>query len=337
MLATEALGAPPVRTRLFASSSGRTAIVYFTYASGPCGGALTCNFRGPIKVPPGFAQTEVFLSGVEWEAAGQADPLSQVAATVQRLSYDSTAGALEIGINASLTTQTRQSYSYILTFVVILTQAGVASFVPISTGCAGVGNCRIVRSVPGAVPAGMKYIGLATYNWHLGTQGGDILLNALSGHQDGLKIAPPNVDVEYRCVMQDARARNRMFCEWGAKVIAFDPSEMEQNGSTIFPQYTFLGLNTPNRHAWINQSASPSQAKLSGFLDAFEGLSLWYATGMQNAVWRIESSAKNHALTLSAPGIALTEYGMFLGTAFGNSVGAASYSYQESRAFGFLK
>lgn len=334
--AADAFSAPPTRIQRFKSSSGRTIIEYYAYSSGPCGGPTSCNFRGFITVPAGFPEAEVFLSGVRLEAGVQADRVSQIAATVNRFRYDSATGALEVGVTASLVTQSRQAFSYVATFVVILTQPGVASYSPISTGCAGVASCRITRSLPAAVPAGMTYIGLATQNWNLGAAG-DIPLNAVSGHLDGIQINPPSVDVEYLCVMQDARARNRMFCEWGAKVIAFDPAEMEPHGSPIFPQYTFVGMNTPNRHAWVNHSPSPSHTPIAGFLDAFEGLSLWYGAGIQNPIWLVDSSAGNFAISVTAPDTALTEYGIFLGTAFGNQVSAAHYSFQGSRAFGFLK
>lgn len=342
VLAPEADAASPQLAQQFRSSSGRTAIEYFTYDSGTCGAGLPCNFRGSIKVPAGFDQVEVFLSGFKLEAAKQSDALSQVMATVTKHRYVVATGELELSISAVLNTRSGQNYSYNIGFVVILTESALAQFTQVGGGCAGVASCRIKRTIPAAVPAGMKYIGFATQNWHLGSHSGPLLVNTLSAHQDGLTVQSPVVNLNYLCVMRDGRGKNRMFCEWGAKVIAFDPAEMEQNGSSIFPQYAFMSWGSNVRHLWTEQSSSPSRRPIAGFFDAFEGLTLTYQTfpytpGIQNPIWLIESSAGNFSVSGVAPDTALTEYGIFLGTKFGNYTTTRQYGHQESRAFGFLR
>jgi hypothetical protein len=221
-----------------------------------------------------------------------------------------------------------------------LTDPSVASFSQISSGCVGTARCTISRSLATAVPAGMQNIGLATNDWDIGSDSGPLRLNALSAHIDGLTVSPPTVNLNYLCVMQDATGQNRMFCEWAAKIVAFAPSEMEQNGSFIFPQYTFLGQNIASRQAGPVQDASPSGAKISGFLDAFEGASLFYdplspnPAATDNVIWWIEAFADSFAVT--APSAASRGYGVFLGTKFGDTLAAAPFDYQVSRAFGFL-
>jgi len=340
--AATASAATPMLTQKFVSSSGRTAILYFTYDAAPCGGGVACGFRGTIKVHKGYEQAEVFLSGFRLEGLMQADAVSQANATVQKFRYDAVSGAMEVGVGSGIVTASGQQYATSVTFVVLLTRGGVASFMPISTGCAGVASCAITRSLPGAVPAGMQYIGLATSNWSLGSGSGPLVLNTLSGHIDALTVTQPQVDLRYLCMMRDGAAANRMWCEWSAKVVAFDPAEMEQNGSSLFPQYTFVGWNTPSRHAWTEHATSPSHSRLTGFLDAFEGLTLTYQTfpsvpGTQNPVWLIESMASNFRIDPNAADTALTDYGIFLGTKFGNSATAQNYAYQLSRAVGFLR
>lgn len=140
--------------------------------------------------------------------------------------------------------------------------------------------------------------------------------------------------MDYLCALHDAQRQTKMYCEWGAKVIAFDPSEMAQNGSPIFPQYTFIGVHTPSRQAWIEHAPDPAGNPLPGFFDALEGLSLGYTGARQHPVWWVEGSATKFAVSGST---ALTRYGIFLGTQFGNSTTAAPYVYQMSRAFGFLQ
>jgi hypothetical protein len=140
---------------------------------------------------------------------------------VRKLRYDAGSGELEMSLSAWLTTQSQQKYSYSATFVVVLTNSSVAKFSPISTGCDGVDSCRIVRSEPAAIPNGMQYIGLATQHWDLGSHSGPLVLNMLSGHQDGLTVKPPEVDVEYVYAMHSAKLGNsKMYCEWGATLIA---------------------------------------------------------------------------------------------------------------------
>jgi len=340
--AATASAATPTLTRKFLSSSRRTAILYFTYDASPCGGGVACGFRGVINVYKGYDVAEVFLSGFRLEALAQADAVSQVNATAQKFNYDPATGAMEVGVNSGVATASGQQYATSVTFVVLLTRNGVASFTPISSGCAGVASCSITRSLPGAVPAGMKYIGLATSNWSLGSGSGPLVLNTLSGAIDALTVSAPQVDLRYLCMMQDGSAANRMWCEWSAKVVAFDPAEMEQNGSSVFPQYTFLAWNTPSLQAWTEHATSPSHARIRGFLDAFEGLTLTYQTfpsvpGAQNPVWLIESTASNFRIDPNAADTALTDYGIFLGTKFGNALTAQNYAYQFSRAVGFLR
>ncbi|MDQ6652468.1 MAG: hypothetical protein M3Y84_06965, partial [Acidobacteriota bacterium] len=246
-----------------------------------------------------------------------------------------TTGDLELGIAAAFDMRSGQAYSFNVTFVVVLTASNLARFTNVAGSCAGTRNCRIIKSLPSAIPTGMRYIGLATYNWHLGSHSGPLVLNTLSGHQDGLTVSPPSVNVEYLCTLQNAKGRNKMFCEWGAKVVAFDPTEMEQNNSTIFPQYTFIGTNTPNRQSWVEHTKSLSGGPIQGHMDAFEGLSLFYNPGIQHRVWWIESFASN--FSTAPPDTALTTHGILLGTTFGNSTTASNYSFQESRAVGLLR
>jgi hypothetical protein len=310
--------------------------------AGPCGAGASCDFRGPVKARRGFEQAEVFLSGFRLEAGTQADAIQQVSATARRFRYDAATGEVEVGLAAVFRTRSQQNYSYRLTFVVVLTSRDVARFTTVGGGCAGTARCHIVKSLPGAVPKGWQYIGLASSLWHLGAVGGPILLNTVSGHVDSLTVAPPNVNVDYLCVLHGQRPQNDMFCEWDAKVIAFDPAEMTQNGSPLFPQYTFLNWNTTQYAGWSNRASQPARQRIPGFLDAFEGLSLTYqifppSMPAQNAVWSIEASAQRFRVDPVLTDTAITDYGVFLGTTFGNWSSATAFGYQSSRAFGFLR
>lgn len=335
-------GASPALTQHFQSTSGKTSIEHYSYDASPCGASGSCLFRGAIKVPKGFQQVEVFLSGFRLEAAKQADAVQQVSVTVNKYLYDAATGDLEMSVGATLRTKSGQDYALHVSFVVILTAENLARFTPINTGCAGALSCTITRSLPAAVPPGMQYIGLATQNWHIGSASGPLTLNTLSGHLDSLTVAPPAVNLGYLCVMQGGKRKNKMFCEWAAKVIAFDPAEMEPAVSPIPPAYTFLAWNVGTRVYWANHSQIPSHRPIPGFLDAFEGLTLTYQNfpyvpGVQNRIWLVESSADSFRVDPSSNDTAVTDYGIFLGTQFGNTTSTAPYAYQESRAFGFLK
>jgi hypothetical protein len=338
------LAAVPVQVQSFASSSGKTSIQYFSYDAGPCGSGsvLSCDFRGIVHVPPGYSRADVFLSGFTLKTAVQSDAVSQVSVRASKYKYDPAAGALEVGVGAGFSTRSGQNFGYSMTFVVLLTQPGVAAFSSISTGCAGVASCKISRVVPMAVPAGMQYIGLGTQLWELGSHSGPIFINTLAAHIDSLTVQPPSTSLDYWCEMHNGKAKNLMFCEWSAELIAFDPSEMEQNGSSLFPQYTFFSTGLTTHPVWINQSSSPSHAPIKGFLDAFEGLILSYQTfpyhaGTNYPIWQVDASATSFGVSPTAADTALTTYGVFLGVRFGNSTNTAKYLYQESRAFGLLR
>lgn len=340
----DAAAASPILTQSFQSSSGRTNILYYSYDASPCGAGVSCNFRGNINVPKAFDQAEVFLSGFQLQAANQVDALQQVSVTVQKHSYDPATGDIDLSLSAGLRTKSGQGYTIHISFTVLLTATNLALFTPISSGCAGTHQCSINRSLPVAVPSGMKYIGLATQNWNLASaKAVPLLLNTLSGHIDSLTVTPPAVNLSFLCAMQAGKKRNDMWCEWGAKIIAFDPAELEPAVIPLPYQYTFLSWNTGSRRFWSNHTTSPSRQPIAGFLDAFEGLTLTYQTypqggpSIQNRIWMIESTADNFRIDPAFPDTAVTNYGIFLGSMFGNTTATAPYAYQESRAFGFLK
>jgi len=333
---TPQLPAPTLMSE-FKSTSGRTVIEYYAYDSGTCG-IGNCNFRGPIHALPGFDQVEVFLSGFRLETQSKVDAITNVQAQVQKFRYDKATGELEVGVNGQLSTGSGQPYAYHVTFVVILTDATAAKFTAVGHACGGQAQCHVTATLAGAVPTGMQYIGLGTQIFDLRTdQSGPLRINTLSAHIDSLTVTPPNVQLDYLCSLSDAAGMNAMSCEWGAAIIAFDPAEMAQNTSTIFPQYSFLGSNITGARRWTNHSQPAAGTAFTGYLDAFEGLTFFYPTGQENALWMVEAAASNFQLSGTPPTEALTDYGIFLGTTFGDTMNAQTYTYQESRAFGFLR
>jgi hypothetical protein len=121
----------------------------------------------------------------------------------------------------------------------------------------------------------MHFIGLGTRNWDLGSNAGPVPINTLAGHIGSWGITPPLVNLLYEGHLKDASGSTPMFFEWGAAVIPFDPTEMAQNASAIFPQYTVLGFNTSLAQAWTEHVVNPTGA-IKGFLDAFEGVIYFY-------------------------------------------------------------
>ena len=126
--AATAGAATPTLTQRFVSSSGRTAILYFTYDAAPCGGGVACGFRGTIRVFRGYEGAEVFLSGFRLEGLRQADAVSQASASVQKFRDDPATGAMEVGVSSGIATASGQQYATSVTFVVVLTRGAVATF-----------------------------------------------------------------------------------------------------------------------------------------------------------------------------------------------------------------
>jgi hypothetical protein len=340
----------PYLINQFVSSSGQTVIQYYGYDAG-VGPPGTNYFRGAIGAPSGFDQAEVFLSGFMLRSEVESGRVQRVSVLVQKHRYTTATGELELSVRASLWTGTNQNQSYRVTFVVILTGATLAKFTPVSTGCRGTASCNITRSIPVAIPTGMQFIGLATRNWDIGSESGPLRLNALSGHINNHYAGPdplkgPSVYIDYMFFLQDASAQNPMFAEWGAAVIAFDPSEMGRHGGPLPYQYTSGGTKTSKRIVWTNQHSNPSGSPIAGFLDAFEGLSLFDPSAIgpplyppplvDKRIWLLESTAEGFAIPPFMPQVALTNYGIFLGTEFGNTSTATPFGYQASRALGFL-
>jgi hypothetical protein len=323
----------PTQQKLFRSSSGRTALLYFRYGSGACGGSRPCNFRGSIKTLPGFDQVEVFLRGFTIETASSAAPLGRISAQVQKHRYDATTGRLEMSVDAQLGGG-GQGHSFEVSFVVVLTDSTVAKFTSLGNGCNGVDRCTVSPGLGNAVPAGMQYIGLGTSTWDLGYNRGAFPVHAVSGHVDSpIVINPPGVAFDYVAALQDAQGGRSMFMEWGGRVIAFEPSEMTQSPNPLFPQHTFIGTTTGARQTL--EGGLPAPGPIQGVLDAFDGLSLFYRDpAVEHDVWRVEASAKTPVVT--PPSSVNIELGIHLGTTFGDRTAAEPHAFQVSRAFGYL-
>jgi hypothetical protein len=304
-------------------------IAYFTYRARAVGG----SFRGFVRVPRGYPIAEVFICGFTIAARQSVDKLARVSVTVEKYQYDPVAGQLELGVAANLATASGQPYWYEVTLVVVLTNPKVARFTDVNGSCGGAGQCTISRNLAGAIPPGMHYIGLGTRGWELGSNSGPVPLNALSGHIDSLTVGPTDVVVDYRGAFQNAAQSNQMFLEWAASVIAFTPAEMAQNTSPIFPQYT-TAATVSTRQAWTNNDTAPMP--IVGALNAFEGMTYLYGAGQENELWMLEASLRNVRIQPGSINNAQSDWAIFLGTTFGDRLNALQYSYQESRALGFL-
>ena len=331
------IAAAPVVTGKYISTSGNTFIQYYTYASGTCGTGTNCNFRGVIRPKSGYEQAEVFLTGFTIERHAGADKVQGMSAEVQKFRYEPATGEMEIGVNGTL--QTGQPYSFNISFVVLLTTNAAAKFTHVGNGCNGVSECHVLVSSPGAVPAGKHYIGLGTRMVFLGTDSGPFNVNALSMHLDRINntVPPGDVEIDYLCAFRDANADRKMFCEWSASIIAFDPAEMDRNDSSIFPQYTVLGNSVlvAQQH---NAKPKPfSGGTISGYFDALEGMSLFYGPGQENPIWMVDASASGFQTSGSPATAGEVQYGIFMGTTFGDKVNAQPYDFQVSRAVGLLK
>jgi hypothetical protein len=336
-------GTPPQPTYIkgFKSSSGRTVILYFTYTSGTCPAAQGCNFRGPISTLPGFDQVEVFLCGFMSRTRTAVDRLVRIGAEVNKYNYDTSTGELEVGITGKFATAGSQQFGYTVTFAVILTDSTAARFMTVGHGCRDTALCSVKRLISNAVPPGMHYIGLGTRLVDLGSDSGPVALNTLLAHNDGLTLSGSSVDIEHFFMLRDGHGQKIMFAEWNASTIAFDPSEMDQNDSNLFPQYTILGTTPSGRtdHSGI-QAKAKSGGLIKGFLDVLDGFSLFYSQlvpGPEHSIWMIEASATNFRTSLSPQDTAVTDYGMFLGTTFGDTGASQLYQYQMSRALGLLR
>jgi hypothetical protein len=237
-------------------------------------------------------------------------------------------------VNAALGSASGQPIWHEVTFVVVLTDPSVAQFTDINGSCGGVGQCSIARTLAGAVPAGMHYIGLGTRSWELGSNDGAIPLNALSGHIGALTVGPTDVTLDYLGAFRNAAQSNRMYLEWAASVIAFTPAEMAQNTSPIFPQYTTGVGSVTTRQAWTNNDVAPTP--VTGALSALEGMTYLYPTGQEHELWIVEASVGNVRIQPTSTNNIQTDWGIFLGTTFGDRQNALTYDYQESRVLGFL-
>jgi hypothetical protein len=183
---------PPLLTQVFRSTSGRTLIQYYTYKSGTCGAGTSCNFRGILPLPAGFAQVEVFLTGFTLEAGTSAEKVKRISAKVKKYQYDSSGGQMEVGVTGRFETETMQQYSYQISFVVLLTNAQ-ALFTHIGDTCLGVAQCLITALLPGSIPPTMHYIGLGTHLFDLRSMSEPLSINALSMHVDPIRVQPPDV------------------------------------------------------------------------------------------------------------------------------------------------
>ena len=322
----------PVPMGQFLSSSGRTALLYYRHTF-PAG--VPSSFRGLVPGAAGFDQAEVLLCGFTLAADAHEARVGHVSAGVQRYSYDPQNGELEIGVTTMFATDGQGATSDV-TFVAIFTDATAARFSTIAASCGGAAQCHIVRQLGNAVPPGMQYIGIASQLFDVGA-GSPVPVNGIAGDLDSLTVSSPTISLDYLGALRNGAFMNDMFCEWRGTVIAFDPAEMTRPVTSLPNQYTFLSQGQPQRVGFYGHAAATPSLPTTGFLDALQGCSLLYSqsiNGPETPIWMIEASAQAPIL---APNGALTEYGIFLGSIFGDAVNAApNFGFQISRTVGFL-
>jgi hypothetical protein len=330
------LAAPsaPVLAGQFQSSSGRTTLQYYRHTL-PAGGPS--SFRGPLQTLAGFHQAEVFLCGFTLKTAAHEAELARASVNVQKFRYDAQTGLMELGVTTQFATD-GQGFAAEVTFVIIFTDFAAARFSRISTGCGGTAECHIVEFVPNAVPVGMQYIGIATQFWDVGCRTGNELINGIAGDVVNLGVIPAGVFLNFAGALRNSAWTNDMFCEWQGAVIAFDPTEMSRALTSLPFQYTIIGNHITTRQTYANQAPAPPSTVVKGFLDAFQGLTLLYSqsiSGPETPLWMIEGSADP---PIMGPSGAISQYGVFLGSRFGDAVNAMprDYGFQISRAAGFL-
>jgi hypothetical protein len=311
-----------------------TTLQYYRH-SFPAGGPT--SFRGPIQTLAGFDQAEVFLCGFTLTTDAHEAEVARTSVNVQKFVYDAQTGVMEVGVTTLFATD-GQGFAADVTFVVIFTDAAAGRFSRISIGCGGTAECHIVQFVPNAVPPGMQYIGIATQIWDVGCRTGNEPINGIAGDVVNLGVNPPGVFLDFAGALRNGAWTNDMFCEWQGAVIAFDPTEMTPALTTLPFQYTILGYHVATRQSFSNQAPAPPNTVVKGFLDAFQGLTLLYSqaiNGPETPVWMLEASA---AAPIMGPSGAISQYGVFLGSRFGDAVNAIppDYGFQISRAAGFL-
>jgi hypothetical protein len=319
---------PPSPTLIgeFTSSSGRTILRYYNHRP-------SAVSRHAIPTPPGFEQVEVLLTGFTVATDSQEAPIRRVAAQARKVTYEVETGYLVVQVAAQIESD-GQASSADVTFVVILTDADAARFTRIDTGCGGDSACHVSRRLRHAVPPGMEYIGLGVVGLGLGTADGDAIpLNTIAAQRDTLWVDPPSLDLDYAFVLSDGAGANPMFCEWAAQVVAFDPREMTQGPTYLSNQYTFAGASVAEQR-FVSETPMPPNA-VTGFLDALDGFqfSFFQAPGEEHPIWRVEVSA---ATPILGPNGVISQYGVFLGTTFGDEKKTEPYMWQLSRAAGFL-
>jgi hypothetical protein len=311
-------------------------IQYYRYRSSICGSGPTCNFDGTIRTRPGFEQAEVFLTGFALERTNSSAPLQGISASVDKVRYDVATGDLAVRVYGTF--QGGQSFTHEISFVVVLTSNAAAKFTPLGNGCSDAILCHVVSMHASAVPVGMRFIGFATRKYFLGTNGAPLNVNALSMSKDGISGFSPggSGNLDYVCAFRDAASAQKMFCEWSASIIAFDPAEMVAVSGSPLPETMFLG----QAHATFRTTDTyhlVGGGSTRGIFNALEGVSLFYTGTQDEPVWRVEASASGFQISGSPPDSGSTEYGLFLGTTFGDTANTTLFNYQMWRAVGFLR
>jgi hypothetical protein len=278
----------------------------------------------------------VFLTGFTIERSNSAAALQGMSASVDKVRYDGTTGDMAVRVYGTF--QSGQSFSYEISFVVLLTSNAAAKFTPMGNGCSDVSQCHVVLTPSAAVPVGKSYIGLATRKFFVGTNGAPMNVQSLSMHLNGISGFSPGGSgyLDYLCAFRDASFSQRMFCEWSASIIAFDPVEMVSASNTPLQQNTFINQTSIAERVHGGYQAAGG-GSTQGLFDALEGVSLYYRGMQDHPIWIVEASASGFQISGLPPNSGAAEYGFFLGTTFGDRVNTTAYDYQMSRAVGFLR
>lgn len=301
---------PPKRIAAFTSTSQRTTLQYFRYRSPRDGPS---SFLGDIAVNPGYEVAQAVLAGFRFQTASGPADVAAININVDPRGYDPATGRLEVSVSSAFSTNDPGPAVSDVTFVVILTRDQAASFTPIDPPSQGPTRPPIAVRVhgPASVPAGQHYIGTGVHEWQLGVDDRTVPLHVVSGHPTAVSVVGQDVDITYEGAIADAGPTNRMWMEWRASVIAFDPAEMAPgpNPTTAAPTSSFSGLWQRTR--WQQVWAAPPGGRIVGVLDAFQGVSLELPGGQQGPVRAIEAAVAEVQIAQGGTGVAV-DYGLHL-------------------------
>lgn len=251
----------------------------------PC--RAICAYQLTTKLPTGFDQAEIFLTGWRVENQRWTRTLWKLSLGVKSQYYDPTTGRFvwEALADVRSTAYPDDTYVYIINFTILLTKSAGATQLIISNECSAPMGCTDFKVVPNSGPANWQEAALSIRSFSLeapyGITSTGTLVSQLSLNMTSWQITSAGFESALHCEMPDISSMSTMMhCSAEAIGLVAAPGEIYR-----FPIESYSGSFTSGAFFTRSGDVRPPALPVDGAFGAWDSFKLQFLNNIQSNTW----------------------------------------------------